>query len=130
MVSLLYRELTYKIIGAAMTVHRSLGPVHKEGVYQKALAREFELRKIPFKREVSLDVFYEGRKVGNYRPDFVVDEKVLVEIKAVNFLPKAHESQLTYYLKGTGFKIGLLINFGAKKLDFRRRIYEKEYKKE
>lgn len=124
----LYTELTYKIIGAALNVHKTLGPVHKEIIYHKALARELSLLGIPGKSEVRLDVFYKEEKVGTYQPDFIVDDKVLVEIKAVGFLPKAHESQLSYYLKGTGYKIGLLFNFGAGSLDVRRRICEKEFR--
>ncbi len=123
----LYTDLTYKIIGAAISVHNTLGPVHKELVYHKALEKEFRLIRIPFTTEKILSVRYKGESVGTYKPDFVVDDKVIVEIKALTFLPKASETQLTYYLKGTGYKIGLLFNFGSPQLVVRRRIYEKEY---
>ncbi|PJE67265.1 GxxExxY protein [Candidatus Shapirobacteria bacterium CG10_big_fil_rev_8_21_14_0_10_40_9] len=121
----LYEELTYKIIGAGYTVHKSLGSVHKESVYHKALAHELDLLKIPYKTEAALEVKYKGKKVGVYKPDFIVDGKVLVEIKAAEFIPETYESQLSYYLKGTGYKVGLLLNFGTKSLDVRRRIYDK-----
>lgn len=128
--SLLYEALTYEIRGAMYAVHKALGPVHKESIYQKALAKEFKTRGIPFEKEVRLEVIYRGEKVGAYKPDFIVDDKVIVEVKAVEFLPAKFGSQLTYYLKGTGYKVGLLVNFGAKKLDIRRRVYEKEYRPE
>ena len=123
----LYSELTYKIIGASIEVHNTLGPVHKEHVYHKALEKEFTQIHLPFVSEKTLSVSYKGESVGTYRPDFIVDDKVIVEIKAVEFLPKSYETQLTYYLKGSGYKIGLLLNFGTIKLQVIRRIYEKEY---
>lgn len=121
----LYQGLTHKVIGAAFEVHKILGPVHKESVYQKAFSEELASKDIPFKTEVSLDVIYKGKKVGVYKPDFVIDDKVLVEIKAVASLPKAHDVQLSYYLKGTDYKVGLLINFGERSLVVRRRIYDR-----
>lgn len=128
--NLLYEELTYKIRGARYAVHKALGPIHKESVYQKALAKEFKLRGISFRREVPLEISYRGEKIGTYKPDFIVDGKVIVEVKAVEFLPAKFDSQLTHYLKGTGYKVGLLVNFGVKKLDIRRRVHEKEYRPE
>ncbi|KKU28739.1 MAG: hypothetical protein UX80_C0024G0009 [Candidatus Amesbacteria bacterium GW2011_GWA2_47_11b] len=119
----LFEDLTYKIIGAAMEVHKILGPIHKETVYQKALEKEFFDRGLKVQREVDLPVKYGDIKVGTYRPDFVVGESVVVEIKALEFLPKKTEVQLSYYLKVTGYKIGLLLNFGAPSLEVRRRIY-------
>lgn len=119
----LYEELTYKIRGAMYAVHRELGNGHKEHVYQKALAKEFIDLGIPFEREKALDVIYKNEKVGIYKPDFIVGEKVIIEIKAVPFLPQDAERQLSYYLRGTPYKLGLLVNFGAKKLDIRRRIW-------
>lgn len=124
----LFADLTYKIIGAAISVHNALGPVHKEHVYHQALSKEFFSMGIPYDSEKILPVVYKGDSVGIYKPDFIVDDKVIVEIKALEFLPKASEIQLTYYLKGTGYKIGLLLNFGSSRLLVRRRIYEREYK--
>lgn len=121
---LLYEDLTYKIRGAIFNVHSSLGPVHKESVYQKALAKEFREQKIPFKQEVPLKVMYKGEKVGVYKLDFIVDDKVILEIKAVDFIPQTFKTQLSYYLKGTGYKVGLLVNFGVPKAQIFRRIYE------
>lgn len=120
---LLYGDLTYQIRGAMFAVHTALGPGHKESVYHKALAKEFTLTGIRFVTEKALDVSYKDEKVGVYRPDFVVDEKVIIEIKAVPFLAKNAESQMSYYLRGTNYQLGLLVNFGSKRLDIRRRIY-------
>lgn len=119
----LYEDLSYKIRGCAFQVYNVLGFGHKEMVYQKALALELKKAKINFEREKSLAIIYDGEKVGTYKPDFVVDDKVLIELKAVPFMPKDFEVQLTYYLKGTNYKLGFLINFGSKRLDIRRRVW-------
>jgi GxxExxY protein len=89
---------------------------------QKSLENEFIEMKIPYKKEKSLDVKYKDEIVGNYRPDFVVDEKIILEIKAVEFMPKTFEQQLIHYLKTTSYQVGLLINFGQPKLIIRRLI--------
>lgn len=120
---LLYEDLTYKIRGAMFSVHTALGPGHKEGVYQKALAKEFLDLEIPYSREVILDVSYKNEKVGVYRPDFVVDDKVVIELKALPMLAKNAEVQMSYYLRGTKYELGFLVNFGSQRLDIRRRIY-------
>jgi GxxExxY protein len=121
----LYKDLTYKIIGIAFEIHKELGPVHKEIVYHNALIKEFKLTHIPYFSEKTLSVTYKNSVVGSYKPDFIIDNKVILEIKAMSFLPKSSETQLTYYLKGTGYKIGLLLNFGAKHLEVRRRVYDR-----
>lgn len=120
---LIYAELTYRIRGAVFNVYNSLGSGHKEQVYQKALAKELNEMRVPYQREVPLTVNYKGEKVGVYRPDFVVDGKVILEIKAVEFMPKSYEKQLVHYLKATNFKVGLLINFGAPRLEIRRLVW-------
>ena len=120
----LYGELTYKIRGAMYKVHQTLGSGHKERVYHKALAWEFELRNILFKTEVTLPVVYESVKVGIYRPDFIVDDKVLIEFKAVPILPNQADRQLSYYLRGTKYRLGLLVNFGSSSLLVKRKIWD------
>ena len=122
MTELLYKELSYKIIGAAMEVHRVLGPGFLESVYQTALAHELELRGIAITEQARLQVGYKDIIAGEYRADFVVDNKVIIEIKAVSQLNEIHEAQLINYLKGTDFKVGLLINFGASSLEHIRRV--------
>ena len=120
---LLHAKLTYTIRGAIFDVYNQLGFGHKEQVYQKALALELTELNVPYKREGSLDVKYKETIVGNYKPDFVIDNKIILEIKAVDFMPKSFESQLINYLKSTGFEIGLLVNFGSPKLQIKRLIW-------
>ena len=119
----LYEELTYKLIGIAMGIHKELGPVHKEIIYQNAFCQELETQKIPFKKEEVVPVNFKEKRVGVYKPDFIIDDKVVVEIKAVEFLSQKAETQLSYYLKGTDYKVGLLLNFGSPRLQVKRRIY-------
>lgn len=119
---LIYQELTYKIRGAVFSIYNDLGFGHKEQVYQKALGIEFSERNIPFEREKNLPVSYKNTKVGNYRPDFVVADKIILELKSLPSLPESLDSQLLHYLKTTGYKLGLLINFGAPKLFIKRLI--------
>ncbi|MCD6345487.1 MAG: GxxExxY protein [Anaerolineae bacterium] len=111
------KELTSQIIGAAIDVHKALGPGLLESAYQACLAREMGLREIPFEREKPLPVSYRGEYVEcGYRLDFLVDGKVIVELKSVNELHPIHEAQLLTYLKLTGCRVGLLINFNVLKL--------------
>ena len=120
---LLYADITYKVRGAFFNVYNELGFGHKEQVYQKALVKEFTELTIPFKRELNIKVKYKGEAVGNYIPDFVIDEKIVIEIKAVEWMVKSFETQLLHYLKSTGFKLGILVNFGSPKLYIKRLIY-------
>ncbi len=108
------KELTGQIIGAAIEVHRELGPGLLESVYQTCLARELALRKVPYEQEKSLPVEYKGTLLDcGYRLDFVVADKVIVELKAVDKVRPVHQAQLLTYLKLTGCKVGLLINFNV-----------------
>jgi len=118
----LYKELTYAIIGAAMEVHRILGPGFLESVYEEALAHEFDLRGIPYERQAKLAVRYKDIVAGEFRADFLVDGKVVVELKAIKALTEGNEAQLLNYLKGTGYRVGLLLNFGSASLEYKRRI--------
>ena len=102
MTELLYKELTYPIIGAAMEVHSVLGPGYLEAVYQAALAHELTLRGIRFEQFRSLPVTCKGASVGNYEADFVVEGKIILEIKAVSRLLPQHEAQAQNYLAATG----------------------------
>ncbi len=120
---LLYKDLTYKIIGVLYEVHKHLGPVHKENIYHEAIKIELTKQNIPFVEEKTLDVKYKGHKIGVYRPDFVIDEKVILEIKAVPRLAKAMVDQMYYYVAGSDYKVALLANFGTPKLTVKRRIY-------
>ncbi len=128
MVDLLYKQLSFAIIGAAMEVHSILGSGFLEAVYQAALEKELTLRGIPFERKVSLPVSYKGDLIGDYEADLVVDGKIVVEIKAVSRLNSAHDAQAIHYLTATGLQLALLINFGAASLDYRR-VIKSEKKK-
>ena len=112
-------EITARIIAAAQEVHRELGPGFEEVIYQRALARELPRHNLEFSREVWLDVYYKGEKVGRKRVDFIIDE-VLVEIKAKSELASVDFVQTLSYLKASGYKIGLLLNFGGVKLGIKR----------
>ncbi len=110
--SMQVNELSQAIIGAAIEVHRTLGPGLLESAYEECLAKELTLRQIPFERQKPLPVEYKGLKLDcGYRLDFVVAKTVVVEIKAVDALIPVHEAQLLSYLKLGGWKLGLLINF-------------------
>lgn len=126
---LLYQDLSYKIRGCTFKVYNSLGFGHKESVYQKALGLEFKNVNLNFAIETSLPIVYQNKKIGTYKPDFIVENKIIIEIKAVPVMPKSYETQLTYYLKGTNYKLGFLINFGSNKIDIRRRIWTPNYQR-
>lgn len=120
----IYSDLTYKTIGALYEVHRELGAVHKEIIYHKALAIELANRDIKYVEEKGIDVKYKGKKIGIYRPDFIIDDKVIVEIKSVPMITKAMQDQVYHYVKGTKYKLVLLANFGSRSLGIKRLIYE------
>jgi len=122
---LLYSNITYKIRGAIFNVYNELGFGHKEQVYQKALAEELNNIGLVFKREANVNVNYKGKIVGNYRPDFTIEGKIIIELKAVPLMPKNYETQLIHYLKTTDYKLGLLVNFGSRKLFIKRLIWNK-----
>jgi GxxExxY protein len=107
-----------------MEVHKELGCGFLEAVYQEALAREFRIQGIPNKAQPIVDIKYKGEALDKkYQPDFVCFDEVIVEIKAISRLTGVEESQLINYLKATGLKVSLLINFGAKSLEYKRLIY-------
>ena len=115
---------TFAVIGAAMEVHRVLGCGFLEAVYQEALALEMQTRAIPHRREVELPVFYKGQRLTTqYKADFIAYDDVIVELKALAKLSGVEEAQIINYLKSSGLKVGLLINFGALSLEYRRFVY-------
>jgi GxxExxY protein len=114
-------ELTAKIIGCAMRVHSTLGPGFLEAVYQKALAHELYKAGLKFECEKPITVYYDGVSIGDFFSDILVDGKVILELEANQALTPANEVQLVNYLTATGVEIGLLLNFGAQKLEFKRK---------
>lgn len=114
-------ELTEKIIGCAMTVHRTLGAGFLESVYQHALAHELRKADLEVECERKIQVTYDGIVVGDFSADMLVQKAILIENKAVQALVPAHEVQLVNYLTATGIEIGLLLNFGAERLEFKRK---------
>jgi GxxExxY protein len=120
-----YSKLTGKIIGCAMEVHKILGNGFQEVIYQRALAREFGIQNLSFSREHEMPIFYKDEQLGTRRVDFLVDETISVEIKAIIKLEDVHITQAINYLEAYNLEIGLLINFGAKSLEFRRLINSK-----
>lgn len=108
--------LAHSVIGAAIEVHRHLGPGYLESVYEEAIAIEFEIQGIPYKRQHGIAVSYKGRPVGQGKIDFIVGEKLVVELKAIETLLPLHTAQLISYLKATGCQLGLLINFDERTL--------------
>ena len=123
-------ELTHQIIGAALEVHRALGPGLLEAVYEECLAREFEARGIPFERQKALPVIYKDSKLeAGYRADFVVARRIVVEIKSVEALAPVHEAIVLTYLRLSGCRFGLLINFHVALLKEGIRRYVNGYEK-
>lgn len=115
-----YEDLTHKIIGCAMQVHRILGNGFQEVIYQRALAIEFQFQGLEFEREKEMDIFYRDFDIGKRRVDFFVENKIMVEIKAKSELNDSNLNQAMNYLEAYNMKIGLLINFGANSLQFKR----------
>jgi ATP-dependent DNA helicase RecG len=122
--SLLFRDLTYKIRGIIFKVCNAIGQGLKESIYQSALAEEFAKERIRFEREKIIDVRYNEKKIGVFRPDFVIEDKIILEIKAVPFVGKIEERKIWSCLKGTHYKVALLANFGGVKLQLKRIVYD------
>lgn len=119
---LMHSELTRGVIGAAMEVHSNLGPGFLESVYEAAMAIEFNLRNVPYERQKAIPVMYKGEKAKDFLCDFLVDGKVLVELKALKTITGVEEAQVLNYLKATGLEVGLLINFGEQSLKYKRLV--------
>ena len=121
-----YNDTTHKIIGCAMAVHNQMGNGFQEVIYQRALAIEFYKQDIAFEREVEMPIYYDEQSIGTRRVDFLVEKEILVELKAIVELNSNNYAQIINYLTAYKLPIGLLINFGEKKLKFKR--FVKTYK--
>jgi len=117
---IIYRELSYKIMQAVFEVHNTLGPGFMESIYEEALAHELELRHIPFERQKEIVVKYKEQIIGNHRLDLIVEDKIILELKAVAKLTDVFKQQTISYLKATNLKLGILINFGSSKVEYIR----------
>src|SRR3954465_9502007 len=120
-------ELTYRVIGCAMKVHSVLGNGFQEVIYQRCLALELEKAKVAFMREVEQTIYYEGLDVGTRRADFVVEEKIIVELKALINLEDVHLAQAKNYVVAYDFAVGLLMNFGAVSLQYKK-VFNAKYR--
>jgi len=115
-----YEDLTHRIIAAAMQVHSTLGNGFQEVIYQRALEIEFPYHNLAFEREKEMSIYYRGQEIGTRRVDFFVEKLIMVELKAVIQLEDVHLAQAMNYLEAYKMEIGLLINFGARSLQFKR----------
>ncbi|HEY3475047.1 MAG TPA: GxxExxY protein [Anaerolineales bacterium] len=120
MTEILFKELSFGVVGAAMEVHKILGPGFLESVYQFALEKELKLRNTPFQHQVELPVWYKGDLVGIYKADLIIDGKIIVEIKGISRLNASHQAQALHYLAATGMELAILINFGMSSLEYQR----------
>ena len=119
-----YKELTDKIIGIAIDVHKTLGNGYLEKIYENAMMLDFSQSSIPAEQQVPLPVYYKNKILGDYFADIVVDKIIIIELKTVSKILPIHEAQLLHYLKSSGLKVGYLLNFGAEsRLEFKRMVY-------
>jgi GxxExxY protein len=117
-----FEPLSSRVIAAAIAVHKQLGPGFREEIYENALCIEFNRRGLTFARQADVNVYYDGKLVGKYSLDFLVGDKVVVELKSVTVLLDVHHAQLRGYLRATGKRVGLLLNFGQHPLGIKRMV--------
>ncbi len=115
-----FKDLSYEIINAAIKVHAQLGHGFLEKVYENALAIELKNKNITFHQQAPIKVFYESKLVGEYAADILVDDKIILELKAADEVSGTHKAQLINYLRATGFRLGIIINFGKPRLEYKR----------
>lgn len=117
---IIYPELSYQVMGVLFKVHNKLGPTYQERYYQRAIAIELEAQRVLFEKEKQINLAYEEKKIGKYYLDFVIDNKIILEVKAVPFIRKEWTDQLVAYLVSTGLPLGIIANFRTPKLTYRR----------
>jgi len=126
---LLHRELTYKLRGIFFQIRNTYGPGQKENIYCNLLEEILKENQVPFKREKSIKIYSLNKKVvGIYKPDFIVDDKIILEIKSSMITPKVNDKQLYYYPRNSKYEIGFLVNFSTPKLFIKRIIYTNDRK--
>lgn len=120
MTELILNEVTFQVIAAVIEVHKILGYGFLENVYEKALLKELQLRGLKAESQKEVKVAYKGEIVGSYFADIIVNDEIILELKAVEHLTNAHKAQVLNYLKGTGLRVGFLANFGKEKAEYKR----------
>jgi GxxExxY protein len=118
--NIVYPDLSYEIMGAIFEVHKKLGPGFLESIYEKALIQELSNRGMKVETQKIIDLTYKNKKIGIHRLDLVVEDKVVVELKTVERFSVHHKAQLTSYLKASGYKLGILVNFSKSKVEYNR----------
>lgn len=121
-IKLIHKELTGKIVRALHEVHDTLGPGYLESIYQNALVTELEEMGLKCEKERIVEIFYHNKKVGEHRIDLTIEDKVIVELKAIAEFHPVHQAQVISYLKATGLEVALLVNFGKNKVDYKRLV--------
>ncbi len=119
---IVYKELSYEVVGLAMEVHRKLGFGFLEKVYENALMILFDKHEIPAQQQVPLRVYFEGKAVGDYLADILVDSKIILELKSVDKIVDTHRAQVLNYLRATRLKLGMILNFSKKSLEYERLV--------
>ncbi len=122
MADIIYKELSYQIMAAVFEVHNVLGYGFLEKVYERALLKELRLRGIPAEAQKEIRIYYKNDEIGTYCPDIIVNNEILLELKSVEGLTNTHKAQVLNYLKATGLKLGLLINFGRERVEHERLV--------
>lgn len=124
-VDLLYKDLSYKIQGIAFEVRKNFGLSHKEQIYQRAFEEELKSKNIPYEKETAIKIFSpkNSKFIGLYRPDFIIDKKIIVEIKTYKFVPKDEMRKIYDYLRNSKYELGYLINFSSPRLYMKRIIF-------
>ena len=125
MTELLEKELVYKIVGCAISIHNKIGHGFREKTYEKAICVEFEDQNLSYSQQMSYPIYYKNNKIDEFIPDLVVENKVIVEAKIVESIIDEHRGQLINYLRISGIKVGLIINFKHPKIQWERIILEK-----
>ncbi len=120
---IIYKDLSFQIMEAIFEVHNILGPGYTENIYEEALARELENRQISYQRQKLIEVLYKNSKIGEYKLDMIVDSKIILELKAVSQLNDLFQAQILSYLKATKIKLGILVNFGKDRIEYKRIVY-------
>jgi GxxExxY protein len=130
-VNLLYEKLSYQIRGVAIEVKKNYGPGHKEVLYQRAFAEELSLRGINYEREKAIKIYSPKTQkvIGSYQPDFIIDSKIIVELKALEQMPPKMIDQIYSYLRNSEYELGFFINYASRGVDIKRVIYTNDRKK-